>query len=742
MSPDRRRVHHEVLGGRRGAPRLAGPRQEPDDLAPADLVERDAVGDLVQPRPRVLRLLEGVVVLVRLDERVLGHVGGDLRVAHHPQEVGVDLAAGAWRTASRRRPRPRRDPRSPLIGRPRGPATGSGRPNGSRRSVSGSVDDHVRLRADADRASVQRGLARSMGQRRGAPPTCDARPARGPREPHPGPPPSESARPSSSSTASSGETGFTGRPVPSSRPAISRRRGMDLPVPVVGRVDLLAQRRGVEDEVVGRAVEARREPRRAPGAAPRPWPGSRGCRPRAEVRVVAARDDPHLERRARGVRGEGDAVAVLPDQPVGSPRSPRARAGRTGTRPRGSRTARRRRAPRRSGAGSGAGRTGRGTGGSSAPRPGRPSSGPPWRYSVWPVVAGRRRSASRAPAHEPLDEVGADGVQRPVLAGWRDDRPPRAGRARLGHRHLGEPVVALELAGLVVRADDVERVVLEHPRADAVAGRACEQFAQPNSRSSTGSAARAKRSRWNARSTTVATHQPVIGSLRSSNRPAAIGRLRPRGRERCVDRRRRRRRRRSTRHARRTRSTGGIGPARRSSRAIDVDTTPGIPHGSMSSKSARSTRDVERDAVVADAALDAQAEGADLARRGAVGIAPAAGMAVAPRRRDAERRAGRRRAPPRARGRTAAAGAPARAGGRSDTRPAGPARDRSPRRRARRGRPRSRARAGRRESRGCGPDPSAGRGSGRPDARAAGAGPDASAARSATRRCCRSCASR
>ena len=44
--------------------------------------------------------------------------------------------------------------------------------------------------------------------------------------------------------------------------------------------------------------------------------------------------------------------------------------------------------------------------------------------------------------------------------------------------------------------------------------------------------------------------------------------------------------------------------------------------------------------MVADAALDAQAEGADLARLGAVGLAPAAGMAVAPVGRDAERRAG------------------------------------------------------------------------------------------------------
>ena len=35
-----------------------------------------------------------------------------------------------------------------------------------------------------------------------------------------------------------------------------------------------------------------------------------------EVRLVPAGDDPHLERRARGVGRERDARVVLPDQPV------------------------------------------------------------------------------------------------------------------------------------------------------------------------------------------------------------------------------------------------------------------------------------------------------------------------------------------------------------------------------------------------------------------------------------------
>ena len=91
MSPDR------LASITRCSAEGAASRDSPDHgmnrmiLRAADLVERDAVGDLVQPRPRVLGLLERVVVLVRLDERVLGHVGGDLGVAHHAHEVRVDL---------------------------------------------------------------------------------------------------------------------------------------------------------------------------------------------------------------------------------------------------------------------------------------------------------------------------------------------------------------------------------------------------------------------------------------------------------------------------------------------------------------------------------------------------------------------------------------------------------------------------------------------------------------------------
>ena len=54
---------------------------------------------------------------------------------------------------------------------------------------------------------------------------------------------------------------------------------MDLPVPVERGVDALAQRRGVQDEVVGRAVEAGPEPAEHLRGAPGPWPEPRRRRP-------------------------------------------------------------------------------------------------------------------------------------------------------------------------------------------------------------------------------------------------------------------------------------------------------------------------------------------------------------------------------------------------------------------------------------------------------------------------------
>ena len=153
--------------------------------------------------------------------------------------------------------------------------------------------------------------------------------------------------------------------------------------------------------------------------------------------------------------------------------------------------------------------------------------------------------------------------------------------------------------------------------------------------------------------------------------------------------------------------------------------------------------DVEGDAVVADAALDAQAEGADLARRRAVRVAPAAGMAVAPGGRHAERGAGLdegrlERAHERAHQQLALVEPEDRVGHELAR-----ARDRSPRRRARRARPRCRGRRARPARPGCGPGRCSGRGSGRPDARGAGAGRrSCPATRSSTRRRWSACASR
>ena len=65
-----------------------------------------------------------------------------------------------------------------------------------------------------------------------------------------------------------------------------------------------------------------------------------------------------------------------------------------------------------------------------------------------------------------------------------------------------------------------------------------------------------------------------------------------------------------------------------------------MPHGIDEVEVGQVDGHVEGDAVVADAALDAQAEGADLARASAGRLDPAARMAVAPVRDDAERQAG------------------------------------------------------------------------------------------------------
>ena len=58
-------------------------------------IQRDPVRDLVQPGPRMRRILERFVGAVGLDERVLREVRSELRVAEHPGQVREDLGVMA-----------------------------------------------------------------------------------------------------------------------------------------------------------------------------------------------------------------------------------------------------------------------------------------------------------------------------------------------------------------------------------------------------------------------------------------------------------------------------------------------------------------------------------------------------------------------------------------------------------------------------------------------------------------------
>jgi len=89
------RVHRQSLGGRRGSARLAGPRDEANDLPAADLVQGNPVGDLVQPCAGPGGVLQAGVRAVRPDEGILGEVSGELRIAEHPDEIRIDLAVVA-----------------------------------------------------------------------------------------------------------------------------------------------------------------------------------------------------------------------------------------------------------------------------------------------------------------------------------------------------------------------------------------------------------------------------------------------------------------------------------------------------------------------------------------------------------------------------------------------------------------------------------------------------------------------
>ena len=85
-------VHRGFLGGAIGPARLAGPGDEADDASPTELVQRGPAGDLIKPGAGAGRVLECFEGAVGLDEGFLGQVSGQLVVAEHARQVGVDLA--------------------------------------------------------------------------------------------------------------------------------------------------------------------------------------------------------------------------------------------------------------------------------------------------------------------------------------------------------------------------------------------------------------------------------------------------------------------------------------------------------------------------------------------------------------------------------------------------------------------------------------------------------------------------
>ena len=329
-------------------------------------------------------------------------------------------------------------------------------------------------------------------------------------------PPAGSARPRSSSTASSGETGFTGRPVPSSRPAISRRRGW------------ISQCQWYVASTCSRSGAVCRTrlyggPSRLAARRARTWRSASavaamsGRRHAAEIRLVAARHDPDLERRARGVRGEGHAAGVLPDEPSGRRTSSRT-SRQNGHSP--SRITNRAAPPSSSAIRCGI------WGRSYRSRHRWFVRAPAWApqfWTTWQVLglAGRpgRRQRVPGPADQALDDLVADGVEGAMLAAAAR-RSSASSRSRApGRAPPGRGPRSSSRASSSVPTTWNAKSLSIRTRMPSPSG--VVQLAQPKRWSSTGSAARAKRSRWNARSTTVATHQPVIGSLRSSNSPAA-----------------------------------------------------------------------------------------------------------------------------------------------------------------------------------------------------------------------------
>ena len=221
-----------------------------------------------------------------------------------------------------------------------------------------------------------------------------------------------------------------------------------------------------------------------------------------------------------------------------------------------------------------------------------------------------------------------------MLAGRGDDRSPAARRAGLGQRDLGEAEV--ELPRVVVGADDVEREVLEHPDARAVAlgGRAVgateemvvDELGGPREAVAM------------ERAIDDGSHPPagdrVLAQLEepgrhraqvpASSAPSAVASAGANMRRGALDRLGRR-------------------PGVRVAQLGGDRGRPHVGHPARVDEPEILEVDghVEGDPVVAHAAFDAQAECPDLARIRAARVAPAAGLAFAPAGLDAELGAGR-----------------------------------------------------------------------------------------------------
>ena len=101
----RQALAHDHLLGRGGcAARLARPRHEAHDLAPAQLIKGCPAGNLVHPRPGAIGVFERVPGAISLDKGFLRQIGRQLVVSHHATEIGINLRVMSGIQALDKRP--------------------------------------------------------------------------------------------------------------------------------------------------------------------------------------------------------------------------------------------------------------------------------------------------------------------------------------------------------------------------------------------------------------------------------------------------------------------------------------------------------------------------------------------------------------------------------------------------------------------------------------------------------------